>query len=153
MSYVYSTDRFVNYQLCAILNGLVNWLTWNVHQLLRWQRPTFGKIIKSKAFLVFEIQKCWNVYFTDRPLTCISQTRTKTFSYNSKNLTKIDILSKFEVNWSNQSVRKAELVILTLVCKIHTHNRWSKKFSKFLKSLQRLTRWQNLRKKIQSIKI
>ena len=63
------------------------------------------------------------VYFTDQ---------NQNFFRKSKILIKSDILTKFEVNWSSQSVRIAKFVILTLVCKIHAPDRWPKNFTKFL---------------------
>ena len=62
-------------------------------------------------------------------------------------LIKTDILTKFEVNWSSQSVRIAKFVILTLVCKIHAPNRWPKNFTKFFIFTQKVVNWQSLVRK------
>ena len=109
--------------------------------------PITGENFKSKTLVVEEIWNSRNVYFTDQPNMCILLTRTKFFLKKSKIFIKCDLLTKFEVNWSSQSIGIAKFVILTLVCKIHAPGRWPKNFTKFLFFTSKVLNWQNLVKK------
>ena len=110
-------------------------------------RSITGQNFKSIALLDLEIWQSWNVYFTDRAINGNLQTGMENFCQIWKILMKINLFEKFEVYWRLWTITILFSLILTLVCKIHNHDRWPNNFIQFRFSLPRHHNWQSLSSK------